>query len=95
MIERTLAENIKLILLTPTPDLNEDIKSDNAPLESYATMIRRLAAEYKVGLVDAYSLFKSKAGAGEALNMYMSQKNHPNALGHSCVANEILTWFVR
>ena len=58
-------------------------------------MIRRLATEYKVGLVDAYSLFKSKAEAGEALKMYMSQKNHPNALGHGCVANEILTWFVR
>lgn len=95
MIERTLAENIKLILLTPTPDLGEDIKSADAPLASYAAMIRRLATEYKVGLVDVYSLFKSKAEAGEALKMYMSQKNHPNALGHGCVANEILTWFVR
>ena len=83
------------MLLTPTPDLNEDIKSDDMPLAAHATMIRQLAAEYNVGLIDTYGLFKSKAESGEAINIYMSQKNHPNALGHSCVANEILTWFIR
>lgn len=93
MIEQTLRKNIKLILLTPTPDLKEDIISDDAQLQAYADMIRRLAAEYNVGLVDSYALFKDKAVKGEDLSIYMSQNNHPNALGHSLVANEILSWF--
>lgn len=93
MIEETLKKNIKLILLTPTPDIKEDITSENAPLENYANMIRRLAAEYKIGLVDSYALFKDKAKKGDDLSIYMSQNNHPNALGHSLVANEILPWF--
>lgn len=56
-------------------------------------MIRRLAAEYHVGLVDSYQLFKEKAAKGEDLKAYMSQNNHPNSAGHSCVAGEIMAWF--
>lgn len=93
MIEKALAKKIKIILLTPTPDLKEDILSDDAPLLSYANMIKRLATEYKIGLVDSYACFKRKAEEGEQLKMYMSQNNHPNAFGHSVVANEILPWF--
>lgn len=95
MIEKALDANIKLILLTPTPDLNENIIDENTPLATYAAMIRRIASEYKVGLVDAYALFKSKKEQGEQLKTYMSQSNHPNELGHNCVANEILTWFIK
>lgn len=56
-------------------------------------MIRQLAEEYHIGLVDSYQLFKEKAENGEELQKYMSQSNHPNSAGHSCVAAEVLTWF--
>jgi len=94
MIEKTLKANIKLILMTPTPDLKENILDENAPLAAYAKMIRRLASEYKTGLVDSYALFKTRAEQGENMKSYMAQNNHPDELGHMVVATEILTWFM-
>ncbi len=93
MVEAALAKGIKVILLTPTPDLKENILDEKTPLAGHAVMIRRLAAEYHVGLVDSYQLFKEKAAKGEDLKAYMSQNNHPNSAGHSCVAGEIMAWF--
>lgn len=93
MIEATLKKDIKLILLTPTPDLKEDILNENTPLKAHADMIRRLAEEYKVGLVDSYKIFYDKAKNGEDISKYMSQNNHPNPAGHTCVAAELMTWF--
>lgn len=93
MIEAALARGVKLILMTPTPDLSEDIRSDAAPLNAYAQMIRRLAAEYHVGLADSYARFREKAEAGQKISSYMSQVNHPDARGHAVVAEEILRWF--
>ncbi len=93
MIEKTLQRGIKLILLTPTPDLNEDILSEESPLHAHSEMIRALAAEYKIGLVDSYKAFKELAQSGEQLKPYMSQNNHPNAKGHKVVANLFSEWF--
>lgn len=93
MIEATLKKGIKLILLTPTPDLKENIDDENTPLAAHAEMIRKLAKEYKVGLVDSYKIFYDKAKNGEDLKKYMSQNNHPNPAGHSSVAAELMTWF--
>ena len=94
MIVSALNYGCKLILMTPTPDLTEDITSDTAPLAGYAQLIRNLATEYKVGLVDSYLAFKTMKLSGTSLNGYMAQNNHVNALGHQVVANEIKKWFV-
>ena len=56
-------------------------------------MIRRLAAEYHVGLADSYAVFRAKAEAGEKMASFMAQVNHPDARGHAIVAEEILRWF--
>lgn len=93
MIEAALDKKIKVILLTPTPDTREDILDEKTPLALHSNMIRRLADEYKIGLVDSYKIFYDKAKKGENLNKYMSQNNHPNCAGHSLVAGEIMTWF--
>lgn len=93
MIEAALARNIKVILCTPTPDINEDILSDNAPLKAHSNQIRNLAAIYQLGLVDSYQRFWEIAKSGEKLKKYMSQNNHPNELGHRIVADEIISWF--
>ena len=93
MIEIALDKGIKVILMTPTPDLSEDILSQDAPLQGYAEMIHKLAGEYHVGLVDSYQAFKDIASSGEKLDSYMAQFNHPNSKGHEIVAHEILKWF--
>lgn len=92
MIKKSLANGIKVILMTPTPDLGEDILSDDALLQQYSNMIKSLASEYEVGLVDSYSTFKDKVKEGNSLATYMSQVNHPNEIGHLIVSSEILTW---
>lgn len=93
MIEAALERGVKLILMTPTPDLSEDIRSDQARLYPYVQMIRSLAAEYHVGLADSYACFRSRAETGEKMSSYMAQVNHPDARGHAIVAEEILRWF--
>lgn len=93
MIEKALERNIKIILLTPTPDTIENILDDNAPLAKYACLVRDLAEEYHIGLVDSYALFKEMAERGINIKDYMSQNNHPNEKGHRIVADEIMTWF--
>lgn len=93
MIQEALKYRCKLILMTPTPDMTEDILSDSAPLAGYAQLIRNLAAEYHVGLVDSYQAFKTLKQNGTDLSGYMAQNNHPNKLGHQVVASEICKWF--
>ncbi len=93
MIKKALKKNIKVILFTPTPDLTENILDENTPLELHANQVRALAAKYKIGLADSYSIFKEMAQKGVVLKDYMSQNNHPNEKGHQLVANEIYTWF--
>jgi arylsulfatase A-like enzyme len=93
MIKNALAKNIKVVLLTPTPDLNEDIKSDDTPLEKFSMQIIELAKKYQVALIDSYHLFKKIALDGVDLNLYMSQNNHPNEKGHQLVADEICKLF--
>lgn len=92
MIEEALAKGVKVILLTPTPDLREDLLALGTPLGKHAAQIRSLAAKYKVGLVDSYQLFQDLARK-ERLEDYMAQSNHVNALGHEVVANAIKRWF--
>lgn len=93
MIEEALEYGTKVILLTPTPDLKEDISSDDAELAKHSEQIRALAKTYNVGLVDSYSLFK-KLAETEPLQGYMSQNNHINQKGHQFVADAISEYFI-
>lgn len=93
MIQEALNYGCKVILMTPTPDITEDITSDTAPLAGYAQLIRNLASEYHVGLVDNYQAFKVLKINEKDISKYMAQKNHPNELGHQVVADEISKWF--
>lgn len=90
MIEAAQAKQIRVILLTPTPDTREDILDDKAPLAQHSEQIRRLAAEYKVALVDNYAMLKSKVVAGAPVTDFLSQVNHPNAAGHKLVAELLM-----
>lgn len=82
MIGEALAAKVKIVLLTPTPDLTEDILSENAPLVGYTQLIKRLGEEYKIPVVDVYNHFKTLKKSGIDISVLMSQNNHPNELGH-------------
>jgi lysophospholipase L1-like esterase len=93
MIESALKENLKVILLTPTADLSAKLDDPKDPLNLHAELIRRLAGEYHVGLVDSLAQFQNYVHHGGQLADLMSQGNHPNRKGHELVANELLQWF--
>ena len=93
MIEKALEKNIKVILLTPSPDQRVDILLPNNELEKHALQIKDLAKKYDVGLIDSYEEFKKKVISGESITNYMSQVNHPNQKGHFLIANKIAAFF--
>lgn len=94
MIKEALAYGTKVILLTPTPDLKEDILSKDTKLAKHSEQIRVLAKKYNVGLVDSYALFKKLAETAPLIG-YMSQNNHINQKGHQFVADAIFKYFKR
>ncbi|MRG43686.1 SGNH/GDSL hydrolase family protein [Chitinophaga sp. SYP-B3965] len=89
MIRAALAKNIKVILLSPSADLSENILDPNVPLAKFTKQIKEMADAFKVGFVDSYGQFK----AVQPVKDYMSQGNHPNKEGHTLIANEIVRWF--
>lgn len=95
MIEAALAADIKVLLLTPTPDTREDPNDPGTPLARHSDQIRELAAEYEVGLVDCYAAFaeRLKADPDRTLGELMAQANHPNEAGHRIAAETIFPWF--
>ena len=92
MITEAKEYGTKVILLTPTPDLSENILDKDTKLAQHAEQIRALAKTYQVGLVDSYALFKNIAET-EPLDKYMAQNNHINEKGHELVAKAILSYF--
>jgi lysophospholipase L1-like esterase len=93
MILAAIDKNIKVILLTPSPDQTVDIKDDQTILDQHEAQIRALSKYFNVGLIDTYQLFKNKTKEGFDLVNYMSQVNHPNEKGHRLIADEIMEYF--
>jgi len=96
MIESALAKNIKVLLLTPTHDVMTLRWGDPkwvTELPKHAEQVRRLAAEYGVGLADSYAAFQKYIDNGGEVTDLLSHINHPNKLGHQLVARELLRWF--
>jgi lysophospholipase L1-like esterase len=93
MISAALERNIKVILLTPSPDQKVDIRDDHSILDQHANQIRELAKIFQVGLIDSYTLFKDKVKERFSLIDFMSQVNHPNEKGHQLIASEIMGYF--
>jgi acyl-CoA thioesterase-1 len=93
MIKKAKEQNIKVILLTPSPDQRVDYNDPNNELKEHTNQIIKLANENRVGLVDSYKAFEFLYAKKKKLKKYMSQVNHPNKRGHELIANEIVTWF--
>ncbi len=81
MISKALKKEIKIILLTPSPDQRVNILEPNNELEQHAKHIKRLSEENGIGLIDSYELFKNKVVSGDSISIFMSQVNHPNKIG--------------
>lgn len=92
MIVESKAYGTKVILMTPTPDLTEDILSEDVELAKHSRQIRQLAETHEIGLVDSYALFREIAKS-EDLKTYMAQNNHINEKGHQVVAEAIMQFF--
>lgn len=92
MIQAALAQQIEVVLLTPSPDQRLDILAADNPLAPHVGQIRDLAAKYQIGLADPYTVFR-KIAASEGIKSYMSHVNHPNEKGHDLIATELMNWF--
>ena len=93
MIKRALQSDIKIILLTPSPNQRIPILEPNNDLEKHAVQIRGLAKKYGIGLVDSYDKFRQISVSGDSISNYMSQVNHPNVKGNRLIADEIMKYF--
>jgi hypothetical protein len=93
MIEKATEGNIKVILLTPSPDQRINMLNSNNDLERHSFQIKMLAKKYGVGLVDSYERFKQKLNLGDSISNYMSQVNHPNEKGNLLIEKEIIKFF--
>ena len=93
MIKQAKEENIKVILLTPSPDQRVDYKDSNNELKKHTAQIIKLSEENQVGLVDSYKVFEHLYSNKKQLAKYMSQVNHPNEKGHELIVNEIMKYF--
>jgi acyl-CoA thioesterase-1 len=93
MIGAALKKNIKVILVTPSPDQRLDIVLKDNELEQHARQINRLAIDFKIGLADPFSMFQKIKKDGGSLADYMSHVNHPNEKGHDIIATELMKWF--
>lgn len=93
MIEEALANNIKVILVTPSPDQRQDITDPNNKLALHAAQIRELAAKYQVGLADPFAVFQKIQKEQGNVKEVMSHVNHPNQKGHDIIAGQIFRWF--
>jgi len=96
MIEKALANDVKVILLTPSMDINAAQSPYSEAwknLEEYAIMIRHLADEYHIGLADSFAAFEKYIINGGDITDLLSWSNHPNGKGHELIAQELLRWF--
>jgi hypothetical protein len=62
-------------------------------LPKHADQVRRLAAEYGVGLADSDAAFQRYLASGGEVTDLLSHINHPNHVGHQLVVRELLRWF--
>ncbi len=96
MIEEGLSQKVKILLMTPTPDITQRqnvSETERRPLQKHAQQIRDLAAQYEVGLVDSLAAFERHQHQLGTLTNLLSWRNHPNRAGHEIVVQEILRWF--
>ena len=94
MIRKALAQDIKVILCTPTWDVTYHEQNDYwQDLVRHAQQVRELADQYNIGLADSFAAFERRIIDPSDLTQYLSHWNHPSHAGHQLVALEIAKYF--
>ena len=94
MIDQAMDEDVKVLLLTPTPDIHHVPDDKAEDLNHHADQIRSLAETYNVGLVDSLAAFDTELKQGVVVSELLSNGyNHPNQKGHEIVVQQVLKWF--
>ncbi|TWU49224.1 SGNH/GDSL hydrolase family protein [Rubripirellula reticaptiva] len=94
MIGEAQDAGVQVVLLTPTPDSNEDISDQATLLAQHADQVRRIAQDMNVPLVDSYDAFRKRVESGTDIDSLLSQPNHPNRDGHEVVAELLVQLLV-
>ena len=95
MIEKALAQNVKVILLTPSWDKTYFTKDGGwDALIEHAKQVRLLAGQYQVGLVDTFRRFEEYVQQEDDLVDLLSHVNHPSRAGHELIATELARFFM-
>ena len=80
--------NVPIVVLTPLPRLNED--NFCPPLSTYVEIIREVAAEYALPVLDLYTVSPLKTDDPAVVEKYVPDGLHPNDDGHKFLAEQIL-----
>lgn len=89
MIQKALSRNIKVIALTPSPDLKDDITDSQSKLSIISGQIIDIAIENRIGYVDVRAAFRELVLSGKNLKKYMAIHHHPNIHGHKIIADKL------
>ncbi len=86
------AKNVRVILMTPNQlAYDGDAKWRNLLLGQYAQVVREVARDEQVPLIDVWNLYAEYVSApGKAIRDLLLDFEHPNAIGHRLVANALL-----
>ena len=89
IVETLMARDVEVILCTPTPydDVTNQVYECNVGLEKCAEIVRELAKNYGLELVDHY---KNMYDLRSTKYWGVTDPIHPNALGHHVMAQSIM-----
>lgn len=93
MILKALDQDIKVILLSPSPDRSKDLFDNQIQLYKHRVQVIELAEKYDIALVDSYGLFRKAVNGGEKIEDLMAHIYHPNEKGHQLIADGIFEYF--
>jgi len=96
MVGMAVARDVKILLLTPSPDgaYMTGVPTKQAEsLAAHAAQIRSLAEKWEIGFADVLSAFHRQMERGGTPEDLLSWSNHPNARGHALIATELMRWF--
>ena len=90
MIESAQAQQVPLILMTPTGTRFNDLADPEDALAVRAELIRKLGKEYNVPVADLSRAWQAALDAGTPQESLLAQGLHPNRKSHDIAAQEIL-----
>ncbi|WP_374352913.1 SGNH/GDSL hydrolase family protein [Chitinimonas sp.] len=89
LIRQAQNQDATVIIQTPVLVTNSAPPNRREYLAAYSQRLRELAAEFDCVLVDHEAFWKSKFGDSEPI-AWMDDHTHPNAVGHTNIAQHLL-----